>query len=189
MGEVLRTLRDAADDAVAVSFVVDEFQAAYELDEAIPAVVKRITDELHGVSLILSGSKRHLMAQLTTGRAAPLARIGTAMALPKVPRDAMVDFLSRRAASGGKLLAQPVAEAIHDAADGIPNECQQIAWFAYEAASRAAEHAGRRPPREQDQKHGESACPDHDRMMSERGCQPAPDGDSRPIRTCNNGGD
>ena len=44
--------------------------------------------------------------------------------------------------------------------------------------------AGRRPPREQDQEHGERGRPDDDRMMSEGGCQPAPDGDCRSIRAC-----
>lgn len=136
IADVLRTLRDAREDGRPVSFAVDEFQAAHEIDPAIPAVVKRIGDELEGISLVLSGSKRHLMEQLTSGGAAPLARIGTMMALPKIPRDAMVDFLVRRASHGGKLLAEPVAGAIYDAADGIPNECQQIAWFAFEIAGR-----------------------------------------------------
>jgi hypothetical protein len=136
IAEVLRTLRDAGDDGRPVSFVIDEFQAAHEIDPAIPGVVKRLVDELRGVSLVLSGSKRHLMEQLTSGGAAPLARIGTMMALPKIPREAMVDFLMRRATKGGRLLAESVAGAIYDAADGIPNECQQIAWFAHEASTR-----------------------------------------------------
>ncbi|MGI0130444.1 MAG: AAA family ATPase, partial [Thermoplasmata archaeon] len=93
IAEVLGTLRDAGEDGRPVSFVIDEFQAAHEIDVAIPGVVKRMVDELRGVSLVLSGSRRHLMEQLTSGAAAPLARIGTTMALPKVPREAMVDFL------------------------------------------------------------------------------------------------
>lgn len=136
VAEVLRTLRDVSADGSHVSLVIDEFQAAHELDRALPGVVKRMTDELRSVSLVLSGSKRHLMHQLTVGKAAPLARVGTTMALPKVPRDAMVDFLARRASVGGKLLAEGVAQTVYDSADGIPNECQQIAWFAFELAGR-----------------------------------------------------
>ena len=105
IAEVLRTLRDAGEDGRPVSFVIDEFQAAHEVDVAIPGVVKRMVDELRGVSLVLSGSKRHHMEQLTSGGVAPLARVGTTMALPKVARDAMVDFLMRR----GHQLAFPSA--------------------------------------------------------------------------------
>jgi len=136
VADVLRTLRDAGEDAAPVSLVIDEFQTAHELDPALPAVVKRLTDELRGVSLVLSGSRRHLMTQLTSGKAAPLARIGTTIALPKVPREEMVDFLMRRASAGGKMLADGVAEMIHDVAAGVPNEVQQLAWLTFEISPR-----------------------------------------------------
>jgi hypothetical protein len=47
----------------------------------------------------------------------------------------MCDFLVRRAAAGGKLLALDVAERIHDRAAGVPNEVQQLAGQAYDQAA------------------------------------------------------
>ena len=132
IADVLGILRSTAEeDPSPVSFVIDEFQRAAEIDAAIPGVVKRIADEIPDVGLILSGSRRHLMEQLTTGPAAPLARIGTNLALDRIPREVMVEFLVRRASVGGRLLGHSQAEAIHDRAAGIPNDVQHLAFWAF----------------------------------------------------------
>jgi hypothetical protein len=133
--EILRVLGDVASDEAPVSMVVDEFQRLHELDAALPAVFKAISDELTTVSLVLSGSRRHLMDQLSRG-AAPLARVGTKLTLPRIPEAPMVDFLQRRSSEGGKMMAAGVAEQIYGAADGIPNEVQQLAHWAFEEATR-----------------------------------------------------
>jgi hypothetical protein len=132
--DVLRVLDAVRASGDPVALVIDEFQRAYELDDAVPGAIKRLCDEMPAVSLVLSGSRRHLMERIS-GRGAALARVGTRIALPKVPRAEMCDFLVRRAAAGGKLLALDVAERIHDRAAGVPNEVQQLAGQAYDQAA------------------------------------------------------
>jgi len=132
--DVLRVLDAVRATGEPVALVIDEFQRAYELDGAVPGVVKRLCDEMPGVSLVLSGSRRHLMERIS-GRGAPLARVGTRIALPKVPRDAMCDFLVLRCATGGRMLAGDVAARIHDLAAGVPNEVQQLASHAFDHAT------------------------------------------------------
>jgi hypothetical protein len=131
--DVLRVLDALRASGDPVALVIDEFQRAYELDDAVPGAIKRLCDEMPAVSLVLSGSRRHLMERIS-GHRAPLARVGTRIALPKVPRAEMCDFLVRRAAAGGKMLALDVAERIHDRAAGVPNEVQQLASQAYDQA-------------------------------------------------------
>jgi hypothetical protein len=131
--DVLRVLDAVRASGDPVALVIDEFQRAYELDDAVPGAIKRLCDEMPAVSLVLSGSRRHLMERIS-GHRAPLARVGTRIALPKVPRAEMCDFLVRRAAAGGKMLALDVAERIHDRAAGVPNEVQQLASQAYDQA-------------------------------------------------------
>lgn len=126
----------AAESRRPVSLAVDEFQEAYQIDRSLPGVFKTLIDELPAVGLVLCGSRRALMEQLTSGRRAPLARVGTKLVLPKVPRGAMVDFLMRRAAAAGKLVAEDVAGLIHDRAAGVPNEVQQLAALAFDLAPR-----------------------------------------------------
>jgi hypothetical protein len=132
--DVLRVLDAVRASGDPVALVIDEFQRAYELDAAVPGVLKRLCDEMPAVSLVLSGSRRHLMERIS-GRGAPLARVGTRIALPKVPRAEMCDFLVRRAATGGRMLALDVAERIHDRAAGVPNEVQQLAGQAFDLAT------------------------------------------------------
>jgi hypothetical protein len=132
--DVLRVLDAVRAGGEPVVLVIDEFQRAYELDAAVPGVVKRLCDEMPGVSLVLSGSRRHLMERIS-GRGAPLARVGTRISLPKVPRAEMCDFLVRRAVDGGRMLGADVAERIHDLAAGVPNEVQQLASHAFDHAT------------------------------------------------------
>jgi hypothetical protein len=132
--DVLRVLDAVRASGDPVALVIDEFQRAYELDDAVPGAIKRLCDEMPAVSLVLSGSRRHLMERIS-GRGAPLARVGTRIALPKVPRAEMCDFLVRRAAAGGRMLALDVAERIHDRAAGVPNEVQQLASQAYDLST------------------------------------------------------
>src|SRR5207237_1173577 len=51
-------------------------------------------------------------------------------------RDAMVRFLTQRAAGAGKPMSDGVAESLFDVAHGVPNTVQLFAFWAYQEADR-----------------------------------------------------
>jgi hypothetical protein len=111
--------------------VIDEFQRAEELAPGFGWVFKDITDRVKGVSLVLSGSKRHAMEQLASG---PLQRVGTVMHLGKIDEPVMVRHIAHLAGSAGKELGSAVATTIFRLMDGIPRDVQELAYWSFEAA-------------------------------------------------------
>ena len=111
--------------------VIDEFQRAEELAPGFGWVFKDMTDQVKGVSLVLSGSKRHAMEQLATG---PLQRVGPPIHLGKIDQPIMVRHVQKLARGGGKEMEAAVATSIFDLMDGIPKDVQELAYWAYEAA-------------------------------------------------------
>jgi len=54
------------------ALVLDEFQAVPELGPHLPSLLKALADEHPQVSLVLAGSRRHLMEELVLNTGAPL---------------------------------------------------------------------------------------------------------------------
>jgi hypothetical protein len=52
--------------------ILDEFQASADLSPRLPALLKALSDEHPTVSLVLAGSRRHLMESLVLAKGAPL---------------------------------------------------------------------------------------------------------------------
>ena len=131
---VMQLLREAQSERHPVSLVIDEFQKVAEIDPALPGLFKSLTDlELRGVSLVLSGSRRHVMHDLHSGPGAPLLGVGELMTLDLVPESDMIAFLQRRAQAEGKRLSETAARLLFERARGVPAYVQRLAFEAFEA--------------------------------------------------------
>lgn len=114
--------------------VLDEFQAAGDLDPHLPSLFKALADDHPRVSLVLAGSKQHLMEQIVLGPDAPLYGISEHIALAPLPPDVMERYLVKRARAGRKHMTPDTAAHIVAVAGPVPNDIQQLAYAAYEAA-------------------------------------------------------
>jgi hypothetical protein len=139
---VMQLLREAQSDRHPVSLVIDEFQKVAEIDPALPGLFKSLTDlELRGVSLVLSGSRRHVMHQLHAGPGAPMLGVGELMTLDLVPEADMVAFLRQRAEAEGKRMSAQAAGLLFQRARGVPAYVQRLAFEAFEAGERNIDEA------------------------------------------------
>lgn len=134
---VTRLLQDAHSKEHPISLVIDEFQKAAEVDPALPMLFKSLTDlELKGVSLVLSGSRRHVMYDLHSGPGAPLLGVGELMTLDPVPESDMIAFIQSRSQLEGKRMTEGAARLLFGLARGVPAYVQRLAFEAFEAAER-----------------------------------------------------
>jgi hypothetical protein len=134
---VMQLLREAQSDRHPVSLVIDEFQKVAEIDPALPGLFKSLTDlELRGVSLVLSGSRRHVMHQLHAGPGAPMLGVGQLMTLDLVPEADMVAFLRQRAEAEGKRMSAEAAGLLFQRARGVPAYVQRLVCEAFESGER-----------------------------------------------------
>jgi uncharacterized protein len=115
-----------------VSLVLDEFQVVAEIDETLPRIFKAIVDEVAAVSLVFSGSKRHLMERIFAGSGAPLLGVGQRIALGPIPEAEMVGFIVNRMREGARDISSDAARFLYRRAGGIPNYVQQLAWWVWE---------------------------------------------------------
>ncbi|MGA9776459.1 MAG: ATP-binding protein [Candidatus Dormiibacterota bacterium] len=131
--DVLVALGRLASDSHPVSLVLDEFQRAYEIDPGIADVMKAAVDDAPRLSLIFSGSRRHLMEQMVQDPDhGPLYNVGAKLYLGRIPVADFSRFLRSRAEAGGKRLSPQVAERIYQLALGVPNDVQLLAFWAFE---------------------------------------------------------
>ncbi|MFN2536727.1 MAG: ATP-binding protein [Mycobacteriales bacterium] len=114
--------------------VLDEFQAITDLGEHLPGLLKALADEHPTVSLVVAGSKKHLMERLVTTRDAPLFGMAEHLALDVLPADVMTSFLVRRSRAGGKDLPRPVAQLVVTLAGPVPNDVQHLAYEVFDVA-------------------------------------------------------
>ena len=129
IADAVRILQQLHDEGLHPCLVIDEFQRLEEIEPGMAWAFKGLVDQLSGVSLIVCGSKRHLMLMLAKG---PLKRIGTPMHLPKINEDVMVGHLRHLAKTGGKELTQQAANEIYVRMDGVPSDVQELAFWAFE---------------------------------------------------------
>jgi hypothetical protein len=142
ISDVIRVLGNVSDDKHPVSMILDEFQKAYEISPNIPDLMKDIVDELPRVSFVFAGSKRHLMdAMATDPKRGALYNVGDKLYLQQIPEADFVGYLVDRAEVGGKTLTVAVAESIYQAAMGVPNDVQLLAFWAFESAEKVIDSA------------------------------------------------
>lgn len=131
---VMKLVHDASAAEHPASLVIDEFQKVAEIDPALPALFKSLTDlELRGVSLVLAGSRRHVMHELHAGAGAPLLGVGEILTLDLVPEADMLAFLRHRSAAGGKETTEDAARLLFSRARGVPAYVQRLAYEAFDS--------------------------------------------------------
>jgi uncharacterized protein len=119
------------------ALVLDEFQAITDLGTHLPGLFKALADSYPTVSLVVAGSKKHLMERLIGERGAPLYGLAERLALDVLPAPVMTDFLRRRASDGGKSMSVDTAELIVALAGPVPNDIQHLAYEAWAGAGRS----------------------------------------------------
>jgi AAA+ ATPase superfamily predicted ATPase len=128
------SLLTAAEDRP-VALILDEFQAITRLGGHLPFLIKGLSDEHPGISLVLAGSQHHLMEHLVVGEGAPLYGMAQRLSLGPIPTEEWLPFLPRRAAAGGKTITDQGTRGILDLAGPVPNDIQHLAFEAFESAA------------------------------------------------------
>jgi hypothetical protein len=123
------------------ALILDEFQAITRLAENMPDVLKGLADEHPQVSLVLAGSKRHLMEELVLHQHAPLFGMAQRLALGPIPAAEMEAYLAGRCRSAGKAMDPATAAYIVQRAGPVPNDIQHLAYDSVEAAGPKVDHA------------------------------------------------
>jgi len=134
VADVYRLLAEEA-PARPAALMLDEFQAVTDLGRHFPSLFKALADEHPSVSLVLAGSKRHLMERLVLAADAPLFRMLDHLALGPLPDDVMWRYLRRQARRGGKLMPPDAATHLLSLAGPVPNDVQRLAYEAFDAAA------------------------------------------------------
>jgi hypothetical protein len=133
LADIYALLADEAERRPA-ALVLDEFQAIPRLGKHLPDLLKALADEHPEVSLVLSGSKRHLMEDLVIRQRAPLFGMAQRLSLGPIPEEEMSRFLAERAEAGGKPIRGSAADRILQLAGPVPNDIQHLAFEAFEVA-------------------------------------------------------
>ena len=137
---IMGLLQEGRTERHPLSLVIDEFQKVAEIDPNLPGLFKSLTDlELRGISLVLSGSRRHVMHKLHAGPGAPLLGVGELLTLDLVPEADMIAFLQERARSEGRSMTEAAARLIYARARGVPAYVQRVAFEAFEAGTEITE--------------------------------------------------
>jgi hypothetical protein len=134
LADVYALLAEEAAQRPAV-LALDEFQAITRYGDYLPGLFKALADAHPHVSLVLAGSKRHLMEELVIHQQAPLFGMAQRLSLGPIPAAEMTAFLRQRAATAGKPLDDTAAAHLLDLAGPVPNDIQHLAFEAYEAAA------------------------------------------------------
>jgi uncharacterized protein len=128
----IELLEDSRRDRHPVCVVLDEFQQIAEIDHHLAGFFKTVTDDLPGVSLVFSGSRRHMMERLFVGTGAALKNTAEPLSLEVIAEAEMVKFLVARMKTAGRTLTDPAARLIYRLMRGIPHFVQLLASSTYE---------------------------------------------------------
>jgi hypothetical protein len=128
----IELLADSRRDGHPVCLVLDEFQQIAEIDHYLAGFFKTVIDDLPGISLIFSGSRRHMMERLFVGSGAALKNAAEPLSLEVIPESEMVRFLMQRMASAGRQLTDPAARLVYRLMRGIPHFVQLLASAVYD---------------------------------------------------------
>lgn len=133
LSDVYRLLAEEAEHRPA-ALVLDEFQAITRHEPSLPDLFKALADEFPRVSLVLAGSKRHMMEELVIAQDAPLFGMAQRITVGPIPPDVMAGYLTERAASAGKPFDEPAVDRLLALAGPVPNDIQHLAYEAFDVA-------------------------------------------------------
>jgi hypothetical protein len=131
LDDVYAILASIAEERPAV-LVLDEFQEAGDLGGGIAPALKALGDRYPKVSLVLAGSRQHLMDALVLAHGAPLYNMAERLALGPIDPQTMVAFLIDRAHDGGKDMTAESAERICALAGPVPYDIQRLAYEVFD---------------------------------------------------------
>lgn len=114
--------------------VLDEFQAVGDLGGGIAPGLKALGDKHPEVSLVLAGSRQHLMEALVLSSGAPLYNMAERLALGPIEDSAMVGYLIERAGSGGKSMGEEAARGVVAVAGPVPYDIQRLAYELFDVS-------------------------------------------------------
>jgi hypothetical protein len=114
--------------------VLDEFQAVQDLGGGIAPALKALGDQYPKVSLVLAGSRQHLMEALVLSRVAPLYNMAERLALGPIDERVMIRYLGDRARCGAKHMTDDAAERICKLAGPVPYDVQRLAYEVFNQA-------------------------------------------------------
>lgn len=132
--DVYQILAELAEVGPAV-LMLDEFQAAIDLSPHLPQLLKALADEYPKVSLVLAGSRQHLMESLVLSQGAPLYNMAERLVLGPIDQSVMCDFLVARTKSAGKAMSLAVAAEICEMAGPIPHDIQRLAYEVFDISA------------------------------------------------------
>ena len=138
--DVYAVLAEGAEQHPSV-LMLDEFQAIADLGTSLPGILKALADEHPMLSLVLAGSKHHLMEALVLSKGAPLYNMAERIALGPIDEEVMTEFLQARAKAGGKPMSSSAAARIYELAGPIPHDIQRLAYESFVMADRAIDDA------------------------------------------------
>jgi hypothetical protein len=134
IGDVYEALDKIGEKQPAV-LVLDEFQAVDDLSTRLPGLLKGLADEHRRVSLVLAGSKHHLMESLVLSKGAPLYNMLEHFALGPIPMEDWLPFLLSRARTGGRPFANAAAaEMLWQSSRPVPFDVQKLAYESFAQA-------------------------------------------------------
>lgn len=133
----LYSLLDEQSEHRPAVLILDEFQAITDHGAHLPDLLKALADAHPRVSLVMAGSKQHLMERLVSVERAPLFGMAQKLVLGPIPDQLMARFLVARAVAGAKPMPAPTARLILALAGPVPNDIQRLAYEAFEVAGAA----------------------------------------------------
>jgi hypothetical protein len=133
LDDVYAILSSLANERPAV-LILDEFQAVGELGGGLASALKALGDQHPKVSLIVAGSRQHLMDALVLSRGAPLYNMAERLALGPIDERVMVRYLVERARHGAKEMTEAAAERICELAGPVPYDIQRLAYEVFDRA-------------------------------------------------------
>ena len=128
----IELLADSRLDGRPVCLVLDEFQQIAEIDQHLAGFFKTVIDDLPGVSLVFSGSRRHMMERLFVGSGAALKNAAEPLSLEVIPEAVMTQFLVARMKSAGRTFTTAGARLTYRLMRGIPHFVQLLASAVYD---------------------------------------------------------
>jgi hypothetical protein len=116
--------------------VLDEFQAVDDLSPQLPGLLKALADEHRRVSLVLAGSRHHMMENLVLLKGAPLHNMLEHFALGPIPEDDWIPFLLGAAQRGARPFAsKEIAELLWRSSRPVPFDVQKLAYESFGQAN------------------------------------------------------
>ncbi len=131
--------RIAAERSRRVCLVLDEFQAALDIDAGLPRLVRSVFQHQPQVSHVFLGSRRHVMEQLFTDPMRPLYRSARTLPLGPIASEPFAAFIRERFQATGKRVSEQAIARLLAVTGGHPQDTQQLCSQLWQATAAGGE--------------------------------------------------